>query len=142
MQERETLKKGLPMKTYNNPSSAAHDVPGTGSGLTTLDPSAGYITIINTYAVAPERAEALLDFLVRATKETIRYVPGFVSANLHLNFDRTQVVNYAQWKSREAIAAARENPKVIALMHEQLRIAESFTPILYELRQSVPAASE
>jgi hypothetical protein len=24
-----------------------------------------------------------------------------------VNFDRTQVVNYAQWKSREAIAAAR-----------------------------------
>jgi len=35
--------------------------------LTTLDPSAGYITIINTYAVAPERAEALLEL---ATEET------------------------------------------------------------------------
>jgi hypothetical protein len=35
---------------------------------------------------------------VRATNETVRYVPWFVSANLHVNFERTQVVNYAQWK--------------------------------------------
>jgi hypothetical protein len=54
--------------------------------------------------------------------------------------DRTQVVNYAQWKSREAVAAARENPKVAALMREQLKIAGSFTPIQYELRASMAAA--
>ena len=125
--------------TTDHTSAEAHAAPD-GARLTTLDPSDGYITIINTCAVAPERAEALLDFLLRATNQTIRHVPGFVSANLHVNFDRTRVVNYAQWKSREAIAAARENPKVVALMREQLKIADSFTPILYELRQSVPAA--
>lgn len=79
---------------------------------------------------------------MRATNETLRYLPGFVSANLHVSFDRTQLVNYAQWESREAIAAARENPKVVALIREQLQIADSFTPILYELRQSVAVASE
>ena len=47
------------------------------------------------------------DFLVRATNEIIRYVPWFVSANLHVNFERTQVVNYAQWK----IAARRPRPR-------------------------------
>lgn len=115
-------------------------VSEAGVRVTTLDPSDGYITIINTYAVAPERAEELLGFLVRSTNETIRHVPGFVSANLHVNLDRTQVVNYAQWKSREAIAAARANPKVIALMREQLQIADSFTPIFCELRKSVAVA--
>ncbi len=55
--------------------------------LTTLDPTAGYVTIINTYAVAPERAEALLELLVLATQETLRYVPGFISANFHINLD-------------------------------------------------------
>jgi hypothetical protein len=34
-------------------------------------------------------------------------VPWFVSANLHVNFERTQVVNYAQWK----IAARRPRPR-------------------------------
>jgi quinol monooxygenase YgiN len=117
-----------------------YEAPDTATPFTTLDPGAGYVTLINTYVVIPERAEELLDFLVRSTLETIRYVPGFVSANLHVNFDRTAVVNYAQWSSREAVAAARENPTVIALMREQAKIADSFTPIQYELRNSVAAA--
>jgi quinol monooxygenase YgiN len=116
--------------------------PATRARFTTLDPGAGDLTLINSYAVRPQRAEDLLDFLTRSTVETIRYVPGFISANLHLNFDRTRVVNYAQWKSSEATAAARENPKVAALMREQLRIADSFTPIPYDLRNSVAAADE
>ncbi len=116
---------------------AAHDASATGARLTTLDPGAGYVTIINTYTVAPERAEALLDLLVGATADTLRHVPGFVSANFHLNLDRTQVVNYAQWRSGEAIAAAGADPKVVALIREAAQVADSFTPIRYELRHSV-----
>ncbi len=107
---------------------------------TTLDPNSGFITIINTYVVAPERAEELLSFLEHSTLEAIRYVPGFISANFHLNLDRTLLVNYAQWESLEAIAAARENPKVAALIQEQGLIAQSFTPVLYKLQKSVAAA--
>jgi quinol monooxygenase YgiN len=98
----------------NGPTSLAHPAPQNGARLTTLNPAGGYITIINTYTVAPERAEARLDLLVRATAETIRYMPGFVSASFHINLDRTQAVNYAQWQSREAIAAAGAHPKVAA----------------------------
>lgn len=121
--------------------SAGSDAPKPGAHLTTLDPGAGYVTIINTYAVAPERAEELLDLLVRATAETLRHVPGFVSANFHVNLDRTQVVNYAQWRSRQAIAAARDNPEVVARIREAGEVADSFTPIQYELRQSVAGSS-
>ncbi len=117
----------------------AHDARETGERLTTLDPGAGHLTIINSYAVAPERAEALLELLVRATAETIRHVPGFVSANFHVNGDRTQVVNYAQWRSREAIAAARDAPEVAARIREAAQLADSFAPIQYELRHSVAA---
>jgi len=125
----------------NDPTShTAHDAPETRAQLTTLDPAAGYVTIINTYAVAPEREEALLGMLVRSTTETLQYVPGFVSANFHVNLDRTQVVNYAQWQNREAIAAARDNPKVAALIQEATQIADSFKPVQYELRKSVAAS--
>jgi hypothetical protein len=55
--------------------------------------------------------EGLLDFLVRATNETIRYVPGFVSANLHVNFDRTEVVNYAQWLNRRRSRPHAKTPE-------------------------------
>ncbi len=109
---------------------------------TILDPGAGHVTIINTYAVAPDRADALLDLLARATEETLRHVPGFVSANLHVSLDRTAVVNYAQWRSREAIAAAREFPGVAARIGEAARVADGFAPVLYELRNSIPAAPQ
>jgi quinol monooxygenase YgiN len=126
----------------NKPTSlASHDALEAGARLTTIDPSAGYLTVINTYAVAPERAEALLEVLIRATEETLRYVPGFVTANFHINLDRTQVVNYAQWQSGEALQAAAADSKVGARIREAAQIADSFTPLRYELRRSIPAAS-
>jgi quinol monooxygenase YgiN len=118
---------------------AAADAPGSGTHRATLDPNAGYLTVINTYSVAPERAEELLDVLGRATTETLRHVPGFVSANFHVNVDRTQVVNYSQWRNREALAAAGADPAVVARIREAGQIANSFTPVQYELRQSVTA---
>ena len=106
---------------------------------TTLDPSAGYVTIINTYNVEPERAEAVLNALVSATEETLRFVPGFVSANLHLSVDGTQVINYAQWQSREAVATAGADPKVAARIQEIAAMVNSFAPILFDLRNSIAA---
>lgn len=97
---------------------------------------------MNTYTVLPERAEEVLDYLVRSATETVRYVPGFVSMNFHVSLDRTQIVNYGQWKSREAMVAARENPKLVALMSETAKIADSSKPISYELRQCVAAATK
>jgi len=130
------------MITNNNTSPAADAAPATEPGLTTLDPGAGYITTMNTYTVAPERVEEVLEYLVRSAIKTVRYVPGFVSLNFHVSVDRTQIVNYGQWKSREAMAAARESPQIVALMSETAKIAGSSKPVPYELRQSVAAADE
>jgi hypothetical protein len=85
-------------------------------GMTKLIPNNGQITLINTYAVKPERAEELIEFPSRATQETLPYIPGFISANLHLSFDRSKIVNYAQWIDAEATAVARQDPKVAELM--------------------------
>lgn len=125
--------------TSNSTSSVAHEAPETVTRRVTLDPNAGYVTILNTYAVAPERAEALLDLLVRSTNETLQYVPGFVSASFHMSLDRTQIVNYSQWLSQEALKAAGTDPKVQASIKAVTQIADKFTPILYELRDSVMA---
>jgi hypothetical protein len=108
---------------------------------TALDPEAGAITIINTYVVDPKRTDELIAFLVEASRSTLRHVPGFISANLHVALDGKQVVNHGPWKSHEAPAAVRENSQVVALMQEQSRIAKSFAPILYTLRACTPAAS-
>jgi quinol monooxygenase YgiN len=127
------------MTTNDSTSAAAHAVPVTEARLTTLDPSADYVTTMNTYTVAPERSEEVLEYLVRSATETVRHVPGFVSMNFHVSLDRTQIVNYGQWESPEAIAAARENPKIVTLMSETAKVAGSSKPIPYELRKSVPA---
>jgi hypothetical protein len=90
--------------TTDPKSPAAHNLPQTNQRVTALDPGAGYITIINRYAVASERAEELLDLLdllVRATVETMRYLPGFVAVTFRMSVDRTQLVNCAQWRNRE-----------------------------------------
>ena len=128
------------MTAHNNTLPAAQATLAKEKRLTALDPGAGYITTMNTYTVAPEWVEEVLEYLVRSATETVRYVPGFVSMNFHVSLDRTQIVNYGQWKSREAMAAARENPKIVALMSETARIAGGSKPIPYELRQAVPEA--
>jgi quinol monooxygenase YgiN len=50
--------------------------------MTTLDPNDGYVVLINTFKVEPDRAEELLGALSRATEHGMRQRPGFVSANL------------------------------------------------------------
>ena len=54
------------------------------------------IALINTFTVAPKRADELLAVLEKATHEVMRHVPGFVSANFHRSLDGRYVANYAQ----------------------------------------------
>lgn len=104
--------------------------------MTTLTPADGYLTLINTFTVDPKRADELLETLSRATQETFADQPGFVSANLHLSLDRTHVANYAQWRSATQYQAASQRPEVQAHFQEAAGIAETFEPILYELRHT------
>ena len=108
--------------------------------LTTLDPNADVVTTINTYTVAPERAEEVLSYLLQAARTIMVDVPGFLSFNFHLSFDRTQIVNYGQWESREAVKAVRENPVVLKLMAETEKVAGSSNSKPYVLRATVSAA--
>ena len=79
--------------------------------MTTLNPSDGYFTMINTFEVDPDNAEKLLDVLHEASGP-IGKLPGFVSANLHVSVDRTRVVNYVQWRTRADFDAMQKNPEV------------------------------
>ncbi|OFJ54693.1 antibiotic biosynthesis monooxygenase [Mycolicibacterium grossiae] len=99
--------------------------------MTTIDPHASCATLINVFTVAPERAHALAAVLTAATDEVIRYLPGFVSANIHVSTDGSRVVNYAQWTDAEACAAMRENPAAQAHMREAAEIADGFDPHWY-----------
>ncbi len=102
--------------------------------MTILDPKAACLTLINTFTVDPSRADELLELLEKATTERMRDLPGFISANLHVSLDRRRVANYAQWRSREDFDAMQRDAGAQVHMREAATIAESFDPVLYDLR--------
>jgi antibiotic biosynthesis monooxygenase (ABM) superfamily enzyme len=78
--------------------------------VTVIDADADVITLITAFTVDPVDQRTLVDILATATEEVIRYLPGFVAANIHASTDGTKVVNYAQWSSEEMLRAMLANP--------------------------------
>ncbi len=107
--------------------------------MTTLDTADGYLVLINKFTVEPDRAEELLGALSRATEQGMRQMPGFVSANLHISKDKRYVTNYVQWRSQSDLDAMRSAPKAREHMTAIAKIALSFEPIYYELRETLTA---
>lgn len=66
-----------------------------------IEANNGVITQINVFTVEPEKADKLIALLIEAAN-SVKDVPGWISANLHCSLDKTQVVNYAQCASFEA----------------------------------------
>lgn len=60
---------------------------------TTLGSSSGYLVLINTVTVEPDRAEDLLANLHAATENGWRRLPGLCRPNRHFSHDRTHVAN-------------------------------------------------
>ena len=69
-----------------------------------IEANTGVITQINIFTVSPENAQPLIDLLIEAANSA-KDVAGWLSANIHLSLDGTQVVNYAQCENREAQTA-------------------------------------
>ena len=76
----------------------------------TIRAGAGIFTLINVFSVAADRQQELATVLIEATADTMRHLPGFISANIHTSHDGRRVVNYAQWQSRDAFEAMLRNP--------------------------------
>ena len=108
--------------------------------MTNLDPDDGYVILINTFTVEPDRAEELIAALSHATEHGMRQRPGFVSANLHMSGNRRHVANYAQWRTQADIDTMMADPTARVHMRAAAAIAISFDPIYYSLRESHTAA--
>ena len=104
--------------------------------MTTLNPDDGYMVLINTFTVEPEKADELLADLIHATETMVCRQPGFVSATLHLSDDRRHVANYAQWQTRADYDAFISDPKTREHLKTSAGIATSFDPIVYQLREA------
>jgi quinol monooxygenase YgiN len=91
------------------------------------------VTLINVFTVDPEKQNALIDVLTRATDETIRHFPGFISANIHKSLDGHRVTNYAQWRSRQDLEAMLRDPAAQPHLQQAQDLATGFDPRLYEV---------
>jgi quinol monooxygenase YgiN len=107
--------------------------------MTTIQRDRKVLTLINVFTVEPEKQEELIKVLVEATEKTMRHLPGFVSANIHRSLDGGKVVNYAQWESKEAFEAMRQNPEAIPHMKKAGELSW-FEPILCEVSEAIDAA--
>lgn len=93
------------------------------------------VTLINVFTVEPERQLQVVELLTRATEESVRNAPGFISARLHRSLDGTKVTMYAQWRSNEDYQAMRKDPAPLPYLTQALEIAK-FEPGMYEIVQS------
>jgi quinol monooxygenase YgiN len=100
------------------------------------------VTLINVFTVDPNNPQRLVDLLTRATEDSVRYAPGFVSASLHRSTDGTKVTMFAQWRSVEDYQSMRQAPAPLPFLQEALTIA-TFEPGMYEVVQTfLPAAEQ
>jgi len=100
--------------------------------MTTISKDPNIVTLINVFTVEPGKQQKLIDLLIEATEKTMRHLPGFISANLHRSLDGKQVVNYAQWRSRQDFEAMLHNPAAIPHMQEIASFTK-FDPNLYDV---------
>jgi quinol monooxygenase YgiN len=91
------------------------------------------VTIINVFTVEPAKQDALVTLLTRATDETIRHMPGFISANIHRSVDGARVTNYAQWRSRADLEAMLRDPAAMPHLREATELATNVDPHVYEV---------
>jgi quinol monooxygenase YgiN len=100
--------------------------------MTTIVANSQLITSITVFSVEPENQQPLVDLLVRAAREVINKHPGFISINIHKSLDKTQVVSYSQWESRQAFEDVLQHATFIPYVQAILKIA-TIEPHFYEV---------
>ncbi len=104
--------------------------------MSTIERGNSVLTLINVFTVEPEKQQALVALLIEATEQTMKRMPGFISANIHRSLDGKKVVNYAQWQSKKAFEAMRSDPKAGVHMKAAADLAR-FEPILCEVSDAI-----
>jgi quinol monooxygenase YgiN len=69
--------------------------------------------------------ERLIKILEKATEDVMQHLPGLSLQIYTVVWDGTKVVNYAQWKSKQAFEDMLQNPKAQKHMNESLSVSQS-----------------
>lgn len=89
--------------------------------MSTIEKGRNILTLINVFAVSPEKQQDLVTLLIDATQQTMRHLPGFISASIHRSLDGKKAVNYAQWESMADLEAMRKNPEAAPICKPRRR---------------------
>ena len=100
---------------------------------TTIDDQAHIFTLINTFKVHDRQAAKVVGSLHKFTEEQARRMPGFVGASVHVSLDRTTVVNYVQWKNRDAFDSMLGSPAAKEHMRSLDSFVASVSPVFYDV---------
>ena len=100
--------------------------------MTTIVANSQVTTSITVFTVEPENQQQLVDIIVRAAKEVVRKQPGFISINIHKSLDKTHVISYSQWESRQAFNDVLQHATFIPHVQAILKIA-TIEPNFYEV---------
>jgi quinol monooxygenase YgiN len=90
------------------------------------------VTLINVFDVDASKQQELLDVLAEGTEHVIRHRPGFISVNLLASNDGTRVVNYAQWRSFDAVKSTLADPDAQSYATKAAALARA-TPHVYSV---------
>ena len=93
--------------------------------MTTIKVDKDIITLINVFTVDPSRQQQLVDALIETTRQVWRLQDGFISASIHKSKDRKKVVNYVQYKGKEAFDKRLDNPEAVTHMNKVLSMAKA-----------------
>jgi heme-degrading monooxygenase HmoA len=100
---------------------------------TIIDDTSDTFTIINTFIVAPDDADEIVDALRDFTERVTFEMRGFVGASVHLGRDRTRVVNYVQWESEDDFRAMFATDDAKKHMAALGTIATQIDPVVYDV---------
>ena len=93
--------------------------------MTTIKIDKDIITLINVFTVDPSKQQQLVDALVETTKQVWRLQDGYVSASIQKSQDMKRVVNYVQYKGKEAFDKRLDNPEARIRMNRALLMAKA-----------------
>jgi quinol monooxygenase YgiN len=96
------------------------------TGTVTIDPSADVLTIVSVFTTTPEQQGAVLELLNGNADTWLRHLDGFIAASIHPSVDGSTIVNYAQWRDPEAVAAMLADPRA---RHHQAQVAALATVV-------------
>lgn len=98
---------------------------------TTIDASKNICTVINVFFVDPSKNRELFELLKEATEEVMSRQPGYISANLHISYDKKNITNYAQWATIDDFMNMVKNPEAQAHMKKAEALCSDIKPATY-----------